>query len=195
MFFSCKKGKADFILSGKITDQTFNQNLIGADVKLYQVPVASTSLELIGSGTIGTDGTYSFKFPRDKMEKYVLKISKTGYFDIDKAVYFSELSIDDENVRNLSTTAKSWVKLTFLNSNPLPSDQLKYIKQLGKEGCEECCSDQEQNYMGALDTSIYCINDGNTMYSYMYWVIGTSNQGVKSITTTAFDTSEIILNY
>lgn len=195
LLFSCKKGKADFTLKGTVTDITFAQNLNGAIVKLYQVPVASTQQELIGTITISNDGLYSFTFPRDKMEKYLLKISKTGYFDIEKEVYFSELTVEEDNIRNYSTTAKSWVKLTFHNLNPLVSDQLKYIKQEGKENCAECCSDTEQNYYGALDTSIYCINDGNTTYSYYYWVIPSTNQGLKSAYTTAFDTTEIILNY
>lgn len=195
LFFSCKKGKADFTLKGSVTDITFAQNLVGATVKLYQVPVASTQQELIGTFTIGSDGMYSFTFPRDKMEKYILKITKTGYFDIEKEVYFSELTVEEDNIRNYSTTAKSWVKLTFHNLNPSASDQLKYIKQEGKENCAECCTDTEQNYYGALDTSIYCINDGNTTYSYYYWIIPSSNQGLKSAYTTAFDTTEIILNY
>lgn len=193
--FACKKGKADFTLKGTITDQTFVQNLSGAQVKLYQVPVGSTSLKEIGSMTLGSDGQYSFTFPRDKMEKYVLKVTKSGYFDLERDIYFSDLTIEEANVRNFGTTAKSWVKLTFHNTNPLPDDHLQYIKQAGKEGCEECCTDQEQQLYGAVDTSIYCINDGNTTYSYLYWVIGTTDQGLKGVSTTAFDTTEIILNY
>lgn len=195
MVFACKKGKADFTLKGTITDQTFVKNLSGAQIKLFSVPVGSTSQKEIGSMTIGTDGAYSFTFPRDKMEKYVLKITKSGYFDVERDIFFSDLTIEEDNVRNYGTTAKSWVKLTFFNANPSTTDHLQYIKQAGKEGCEECCTDQEQHLYGAVDTSIYCINEGNTIYSYLYWVIGTTDQGLKSVSTTAFDTTEIILNY
>jgi hypothetical protein len=195
LVFSCKKGNADFTITGTITDQTFVQNLAGAKVKLFQVPVASTSLNEIGSMTLGSDGKYSFTFPRDKMEKYVLKVTKSGYFDLEKTIFFSDLTIEEDNIRNYGTTAKSWVKLTFLNQNPSAGDHLQYIKQAGKEGCAECCTDTEQHLYGAVDTSIYCINDGNTIYSYLYWVIGTTDQGLKSVSTTAFDTTEIVLNY
>lgn len=193
---SCKKGKADFVLKGIVTDNTFSTNHSGANVNLYQVPAGTSQQELIASSTIGVNGEYSFTFPRDKMDKFILKVTKSGYFDIESDVYFSELTIEEENIKNLSTTAKSWVKLTFLNTNPSPTDQLKYIKQEGKENCAECCTDTEQNYYGALDTSIYCINDGNTNYSYYYWTIQQStNQGLKTAYTTAFDTTELILNY
>jgi hypothetical protein len=195
MLSSCKKKKADFVLIGTITETTFNSPLSGATVKLYQVPVGSTTEILLGSVVLGSDGNYSFTFERDKMEKYILKIRKSGYFDLEETVFFSELSISEENVRNYSTTAKSWVKLTFHNLNALPSDQLVFIKQSGKEGCAECCPDTEYSFYGALDTSIYCINDGNTVYSYFYNVMGTADQGIKSATTVAFDTTEIILNY
>lgn len=192
---SCKKGTADFVLKGTVTDNTFSMNLSGAMIYLYQVPAGTSQQDLIASATVGSDGQYSFTFPREKMDKYILKVSKTGYFEIENIVYFSELTIEEENIKNMSTTAKSWVKLTFLNINPSQSDQLKYIKQEGKENCAECCTDAEQNYYGALDTSIYCINDGNTNYSYYYWIIPSSNQGLKTAYTAAFDTTEIILNY
>lgn len=192
---SCKKGKADFVLTGKITDQTFSQALTGATVKLYQVPVGTTQELLIETTTLGNDGMYSFTFPRDKMEKYIIKVFKTNYFEIEETVYFSSLSIDEDNVRDYGTTAKSWVKLTFFNSSPSPSDELQYIKQAGKEGCFECCGTSMNSLYGAVDTSIYCINDGNTEYSYFYEVIGTSNIGIKSTYTIPFDTTEIILNY
>ena len=192
---SCKKKKVDFVLTGTITETTFNGNLTGATVKLYQVPVGSVSEVLLGSAVLGSDGKYSFTFPREKMEKYILRISKSGYFDLVKTVYFSELSVSSDNVRNYSTTAKSWVKLTFHNLNPLPGDHLTFIKQSGKEGCAECCTDAQYDFYGALDTSIYCINDGNTIYSYFYNVMGTADQGIMSATTVAFDTTEIVLNY
>ncbi|MEY3238167.1 MAG: hypothetical protein RI883_2268 [Bacteroidota bacterium] len=192
---SCKKGKADFVLKGTVSDLTFNQNLSGATIKLYQVPVGTTQKQLLSTSTIESDGAYSFTFPRDKMEKYVVSINKTNYFEITEDVYFSSLTTSEDNVRDFSTKAKAWVKLTFFNSNPLPSDQLKYIKQTGKEGCAECCSDAEQILFGTVNTSIYCINDANTDYSYYYWLLGTSNQGLKSAYTNAFDTVEISLTY
>lgn len=195
VLFSCKKGKADFILSGQISDLTFNQNLSGATIKLYQVKIGTSNEELIGTASIGNDGKYSFKFPRDQMEKYLLKVTKNNYFEIEETIYFSDLTTKEDNVRNFGTTAKSWVKLTFKNNNPLPDDHFRYIKQEGKENCTECCSAEEQNYYGALDTAIYCINDGNTYYSYYYWVVGTANQGIKAVNTSAFDTVELNLTY
>jgi hypothetical protein len=193
---SCKKGKADFTLKGTITDITFNQNLSGASIKLYQVPIGSTNEELIQTSTIGSDGTYSFTFPRDKIEKYILRISKTNYFDLEETVLFKDLTIEEDNIRNYGTHAKAWVKLTFKNTiSPSSSDEFKFIKQLGKEGCAECCSDTEQFLYGIVDTSIYCINNGNDYYSYLYFKLNTTFSGTMETQTVAFDTTEIILNY
>lgn len=196
LLFSCKKGKADFTLKGTITDITFNQNLNGASIKLYQVPIGSTNEELIQTSTIGSDGTYSFTFPRDKMEKYILRITKTNYFNIEETVLFKDLTIEEDNIRNYGTHAKAWVKLTFKNTiSPSSTDQFKFIKQLGKEGCAECCSDSEQFLYGIVDTSIYCINNGNDYYSYLYFKLNTTFSGTMETQTVAFDTTEIILNY
>ena len=194
-FSSCKKGKANFTLKGVLTDETFNAPHANAQVKLYSVPVATSQMILIGSSTTGSDGSYSFTFPRDKMEKYILVVTKNNYFEINETVLFSSLSITDDNVRNYGTTAMSWARLIFLNQSPLANDHFRYIKQEGKANCMECCPITQQDYYGALDTTIYCINDANTNYSYYYWVLGTNNQGLKSAYTTPFDTVDIVLNY
>ena len=195
MLFSCKKGAGTFTLKGKISDLTFNSGLDSAELKLYKVPVGSPTEILIETITLGADGSYSFEFPRERMEKYILRVTKNSYFTIDETIYYSDLSIENENVRNYVTTAKSWVELRFLNTNPLANDQFRYTKQEGYQGCAECCPSTEQIYFGALDTSIYCINKGNTIYSIYYNVIGTNNQGIKQVTTVPFDTTQIYFSY
>lgn len=195
VFLSCKKKNAEFVIKGLATDATFSQPLSNATVKLYQNPVGSSDEELIASTTTDAKGNYTFSFPREKMEKYRLVIYKSNYFTIDKTIYFSELSLESDYIKNVTTTAMSWAKLTFHNLNPQGADHLQYIKQNGKDGCMECCPTSYQDYYGNLDTSIYCVNDGNTDYSYLYWVLGTSDQGSRTVFTSAFDTSEVILNY
>ncbi len=195
ILFGCKKGAGEFTLKGKITDLTFNTGLNGATIELYKVPVASNNEILVGSQTLGNDGSYSFTFPREQIEKYIVRVNKNLYFPIESTVYYSSLDLNKENVRDYSTNAKSWVELRFLNNSPVPNDHLRYIKQNGYSGCSECCPSSEQNYYGALDTSIYCVNQGNTAYSIYYWIIGTSNQGLLQATTAPFDTTQIYLPY
>lgn len=193
---ACKKGKANFVVRGTITDNTFSQSLSGATIKLYETPIGTSELNLIGTTSTDSDGTYSFEFQRNKVDKYTLVLTKTLYFDINSTINFSELTVSEDNIRNYSTTAKSWVKLHFVNASPYSvSDHLKFIKQNGKVSCPECCSSDEHHLYGIVDTSIYCINDGNTEYSYLYWVINTSNSGFRSVTTVAFDTTELLLTY
>jgi hypothetical protein len=195
-FSACKKGVADFTLKGVITDATFNKNLEGASLSFYKVPVGSVQPILVTTLTTGSDGAYSLFFPRESIEKYILRITKDGYFEQEKTIYFSELTTDGENTRNYSTTAKSWVKLRFVHTiNPQPTNQLQITIQQGKENCTECCAHGKRDFYGIVDTTIYCINDANTTYSYLYFLLGTSTSGTKSITTPPFDTTEILLEY
>jgi hypothetical protein len=195
-FTSCKKGAAEFTIKGTLHDQTFNQPLGGAKIKLYQVPVGTTQMKLVSTTTTSSDGTYSFTFTRDKMEKYILEITKNNYFTLSETVYFKDLSIKDDNIYNYSATALSWIKMTFHDNNPQTGHDLHYIKQEGKQGCSECCGIEEKSILNKPDTSIYCINDGNTPYSIYYWLVGNpAIQGTAYISTAAFDTTEIIINY
>lgn len=193
--FSCEKGAGEFIIKGVITDETFGQSLVGADVSIYKVPVASSTEQYIESQTIGSDGKYEFTVPRERMEKYVIRVTKNKYFPIEKTIYFSALKLKEENIYNFVTWAKSWVELKFVNLNPQNQDHFVYIKQAGDTACEGCCPNQAQNFYGAVDTSIYCINKGNTVYSILYWIMNTTNQGYLEATTQAFDTTQIYLSY
>jgi hypothetical protein len=195
VLFSCDKGAGEFSISGIITDDTFDTSLVGAEIAIYKVPLASNTEQFIESQTISSDGKYQFTVPRERIEKYILRITKHLYFPIEKTIYFSELKLKEENVFDLTTWAQSWVEIKLVNQNPLSMDHFRYIKQAGYASCAACCPITEQDFYGALDTSIYCINKGNTIYSLLYWVLNTPNQGYLEANTTAFDTTQIYLNY
>ncbi|MEI8117486.1 MAG: hypothetical protein WCH03_08100 [Flavobacteriia bacterium] len=195
ILFSCNKGAGEFSISGIVRDDTFNTSLVGAEIALYKVPLASNTEQFIGSQTIAADGKYHFTVPRERIEKYILRITKQLYFPIEKTIYFSELKLKEENIFDLTTWAQSWVELKFVNQNPLSMDHFRYIKQAGYASCTTCCPITEQDFYGAVDTSIFCINKGNTIYSLLYWVLNTPNQGYLEANTTAFDTTQIYLNY
>ncbi|MFT6280169.1 MAG: hypothetical protein ACJA0U_000286 [Salibacteraceae bacterium] len=190
---ACNKGKADFTLKGTVSDNTLGTALEGGTVQLYEIEAGTLSTSLIGESTIGADGSYSFTFPRNTVESYTLSIRKENYFDQDKIIPFSDLTLEEDNVKDYSTTAMSWARLRFMTTDPIA--EIHYVKQLGKQGCATCCPIEEQTLYGAQDLEIICPNDGNTIYSYNYWIIGTPGVSNKSATTNAFDTTTITLNY
>lgn len=191
---SCKKGRANFILAGTITDGSFSTNLNNCSITLKKIPAgggAEIEIQTISS----SDGTYRFEFERDQSESYKLIVTKSNYFKLDETIYFSELSIKSETTKNYTTYAKSWAKLRFISTNPQPGDQLKYIKTKGLSDCEECCTADYVLITEVPDTTIYCINNGNGEYSLNYWKLGTTISGSKSAVTTPFDTVDIVVNY
>lgn len=196
LFTSCKKGKAELTLKGILIDSTFGNGFSGLSINLYEVP-AGTSLEnLIATTTTASDGSYSFAFSRNQVESYVLKANPVNYFPIDEKIYFSSLSIDYDNYRNFSTTAKAWVKLRFVNQSPAnTSDILRFTKQTGKSDCPECFPVEQQQLNGIVDTTFTCVNDGNTEFKYYYEMVGMPFSGFKNASTVAFDTTTILLNY
>jgi hypothetical protein len=129
VLFSCNKGAGEFSISGIVRDDTFNTSLVGSEIALYKVPLASNTEQFIGSQTITADGKYHFTVPRERIEKYILRVTKQLYFPIEKTIYFSELKLKEENVFDLTTWAQSWVELKFVNQNPLSMDHFRYIKQ------------------------------------------------------------------
>jgi hypothetical protein len=192
--YSCKKGKAEVTIKGIVFDSSFDLPLSNATVLIHQIESGILD-ELIGQTVTNVNGEYSFDFDRDQTESYLITSIKNNYHDLNESILFSDITVENDNVYNFSTSAKSWVELNFINTSGQMSDELKYIKQEGKSGCNTCCPDTQQSLNGIVDTTIIYANNGNAIFSYQYFVVGTSNQGLKSTVTVAFDTTSIDLVY
>ena len=192
---SCSRGVATFSLSGTITDATFSQGHSGAVLKLSKVMITTGEEILMETKTLGSDGKYEFKFPREKVEKYILRVTKPLYFDIEQDIQFSSLSVSSDNVRNYTTKAKSWVELRFVNTSVLPTDHFRFIKFQGLENCTECCTADQVDLYADAYYSRTCINEALSTYSIYYQVIGTTNQNVVEVVTQPFDTTLLLVNY
>ena len=194
---ACKKKKElTFSMSGIVTDATFSKPLDGASVILYQKPSGGGMMKTVGSTTISSDGKFQFTFKREQAEKYFMEIKKNNYFDIYEPVSYDDFSTEQELVRNYTTTAQSWVKLKFKNIAPKSNvDILKWTKQQGKSGCPTCCTLDQTTLLGEIDTTYKYISDGNSTFSYIYNTTNPTSNGVKQITTVAFDTVTLLLEY
>lgn len=193
---ACKKKELEFKMSGIVTDATFGQPLDDASAILYQKPAGGGTLKIVGTTGLGADGKFQFTFKREQAEKFFIQITKVNYFDVYEPISYDLFSTEDELVKNYSTTAKSWVKLHFKNISPSANfDILKWTKQQGKSNCPTCCSLEQQVVLGEVDTTYKFISDGNSPFSYIYNTTNPTTTGVKEITTVAFDTVTILLEY
>lgn len=189
---SCKKKGIEYTIEGVVTDETFNTPGSGMLVELYETPAGGLK-QLKASVVTGSDGKFSFKVKREKIEAFELSYTKNLYFSKSTSFNLGDLSSKDPNVFNTSLTAKSWVRMVFSNFD---ADQnLKVIKTNGKSGCDECCTWNEMYFYGVTDSTLYCINNGNTEYSYHWFLLGTAADDERSVITVPFDTTDIILNY
>ena len=197
IIFSCKKKELTFTLKGAVTNNTLGGALNGGILRLEEISSNGTSLGIISELTIPDDGNYEITFKRNNSLKYILTIEKENYFKISDEISFSEFSTEEPLIQNYATNAKAWVKLRFNNTAPSnASDVLTYTKQEGKQDCEDCCAKSEQTITGLGEKIVYCLNDGNTNYSYRYSSVNpTAILVEKSIYTPAFDTVELLLNY
>ncbi|MDG1333527.1 MAG: carboxypeptidase-like regulatory domain-containing protein [Crocinitomicaceae bacterium] len=193
---ACKKGPAEFVLKGTITDATFNASLTNATVKLYATGAGSSVTNEIASTTLDSEGNYQFTFEREKVETYYLEVVKENYFDLYETIPFSDLTIEDDNVYDFSTTAKGWVRFNISHPGGVPGDVLEYIREEGKIDCAECCPGGYRYFYGAVDSTFYCVNDGNAAYSGYYWATGSSGgSGPVWVQTPPFDTVDIYISY
>lgn len=189
---SCKKKNIEYTIEGTLSDKSFNTNLAGATIKLYVTEVGNTSLIEVGSVTTGSDGKYSFKIKREKYESISISFSKDNYFEQQVTTSIDNLSVKETNTFNFDCYAKSWVRI-HITGNGI--NDCRYIRQEGYSGCAECCPTTYQYFNTPIDTSVYCINKGNTLYQVYYNVMQTPTQGPVGVTTVPFDTTELLIAY
>lgn len=191
LFFMCKKGQTDFEINGTFYTHSLNGAISNASIEVYKTNAGSAELEYYATYKTDSEGKFNFSMKRDKFTSITLRISKSNYFKVEKVIYFSDLSVDEPNYFHYFTTAQGWAKI-HLKSNS-QGNSLNIARLMGKIDCEECCPNGFQYFDGAFDTTIYCVNDAGTEYSFNYFINNGSITGEKSTITPFADTSNIEL--
>lgn len=197
-FSSCKKDKnLNFSIHGTATDESFSKALDNATIIIYEKPIASIDYKEIGRTQTDSEGKYSLKFPRNRVENYRVIVQKDNYFEKEYTVLFASLDPKKSIEFNFETTAYSWVRIHLTNIEDVNDyDDFIYKKTIGKTDCFTCCpSDVEQHFYGALDTVFYCTTDGNKPFAYFYQVGNTTTIGTNQQNTVAFDTITLTTTY
>lgn len=189
---SCKKKDLNYQIKGTVYDSSFNAPLAGAQVVIKATSTTNQTGTTLATLTTDANGNYSYTLKRDKYQSIMLSITKNNYFSDGATLTLEDLSLDKDNEFNFGLYAKSWVRLHFVSDG---TKIIKYFKQVGKNGCTECCPMGEIQIQYATDESVYCINNGNTSYQIYYDVQGTTNNGTLQVNTVPFDTTELLINY
>lgn len=190
--FSCKKKNLKYVIKGTVFDSSFNIPLSGAKVTIYVTTTSNNTPVQKVSLTTDANGNYSYELEREKIQSVIISVDKDNYFSDGTTTTLDNLSLDKDNVFNYNMYAKSWARLHFVSDG---TKTIKYYKQVGKNGCAECCPTGEIQLVNVTDQSVYCINNGNTQYQIYYDVQGTTNNGTLSVNTVPFDTTEILISY
>lgn len=196
-FLSCKNDEPlTFTLKGTVSDAIANENLTSGKISVYSIPATSNVLKFEGSTTISSNGSYEITIDRDQYVGIEIHIDKEGYFNDVENAKFSELKATEDNIINLTTTAKAWIRFNVRNlNNPSSSDEFKFLKDFGKSNCNGCCENGFTFFYGEVDTNITCINDGGGYFGYYYWVNGNEIFATDSVMTPSFDTLVINVEY
>jgi hypothetical protein len=193
VFSACKKNKdIVYTIRGTVTDASFAHPGEGFNVYLYETPASGDEI-LSQTAVTDASGNYSFEVKRDKIENFRLRFFKENYFEDERSFTLENLDTKNDNVYNVSLTAKAWVRLIF--HTPDPSTAIIVNRNEGLTGCAECCSYNQLTIGGTTDTSFICLNEGNHVYSYKWLYYGSTIQMDQSVITAPLDTTDLILNY
>lgn len=193
ILFSCKKETGEFEINGLLVDSSTGVGLKHTEIDVYETLAGSTDPEFLKTIVTDAEGHYSLNVSRDRFDFITLKVNNDDYFEVEKIIYFGDLTLKEANVFLMATTAKSWAKIHLISTNP--GNTISMIKGKGKTDCAECCPNEYQYFNGAFDTTFYCINDGNREFKYTYFLNGGVETGILEGITPSFDTLLLELEF
>lgn len=189
LFGGCKKKDLGYTVSGNVHDLAFDNMLSGAQVKIYSSGAGGDNFSTTVS--TGSDGSYSYSFPRKNYTDVTIEVSKSGYFQKEQTFIIDDLTINEDNTFNFELEAKAWVKLHFVGDG---TKDVKFGRIEGYGGCDECCDGTEQIISDVLDQEILCINKGNQNYKIYYQVLGVPTIYTAEVITVPFEYTELLIN-
>lgn len=189
----CKKKDVAYDVTGTVLDGTNGSTaLSGVTVDLYSTPSGGGTPTYVSQQVTAADGTYSFHIERERVESYTLVFAKDNFFDHQQTFTYDDASNSNSSAFNATLYSKAWVRLQFVTTDP--GSTLSITRHAGKSDCAECCGNTF-SFSGITDTTIYCINNGNSAYAYYWFRNGGATHGDTSIVTPAGDTATLLLNY
>ncbi|AEA45389.1 carboxypeptidase-like regulatory domain-containing protein [Fluviicola taffensis] len=188
----CKKKNLTYKINGTVIDSSLNTPLSNAEITISTTSISNPAEEVKATLTTDANGYFEYELQREKIQNVRISVNKMNYFSDGTLTTLDNLSLDNDNVFNYNVYAKSWVRLHFVSDG---TKDLKYYKLTGKNNCEECCPTGEMHMVNAVDSSVICINNGNSPYKIYYEVVGGSNHGEMEVITAPFQTTEILINY
>lgn len=197
IFSSCKKEDLNFKFTGKITSSNNGSNIANAEVKIYVKNLGNAQEYLEGTTKSDNSGNYELSIERSKYETVSIVVSKSNYFTVSNSYSIDDLTTSDDNQINQSLSPQSWTKFILKNvGTSNANDVLKIQKVSGKTDCDHCCDNGTKFYYGAIDTVVYCPNDGDTYMKFYWWAEGSSSlNSVDSVYNTPFDTTSFNIEY
>lgn len=191
----CKKKEVSYTIEGHVQDNTYNQGMTGASVFVeLKSANSSSAFEAFKSVTLNSSGDFTIEIPRGNYTQARFTVEKGGYFETRNTLQFQNLSVEETNKIDLSSTQKSWARIIFINDNGQTNDILSFLKQKGKTGCDECCNSETVVINGSVGDTIVCINDANTEFSFIYSING-GNPMTESLITAPGVTTDKIIHY
>ncbi|MBU2020411.1 MAG: carboxypeptidase-like regulatory domain-containing protein [Bacteroidetes bacterium] len=190
----CKKKTVSYKIVGKAIDDTFKKPLEDATIRIEGLVSSTGSYTLISNTFTDAEGNFEFVLPRGNYSSIRFTAEKQMYYENSTVLNVSDLNPEKDNNVEVLTTARSWIKIVFVNDNGTSTDRLSFRKQQGKINCEGCCDSEFQIFDGAIGGTVICANDGNSTFSYLYSTNGNSPV-TNSTMTTPYDTNLVEIHY
>lgn len=204
VLISCRKQKnIEYTLKGTVEDPNGNSPVSGAQVKLLVNKINggsfNSAFETVATTTTDASGNYSFTFNRENATAYKITYTRQYHFGSELEINPDNLSEDTDNIYDFDMPSMAWLRIHITNTTPFDAnDEIDFQITDGAYNCGACCGTSIHTFTGMnVDTTIYCLNDGNhnVTGTGFYTKNGAGSTTSQTVYAQAYDTTDIVINY
>ena len=199
--FSCKKEEESVVVKGNIINSTTQQGESQVNIYLYGKKINGSAYNanytLLSKTTSSSTGDYSINIERENIERYKIKLEKTGFFYEEKEFTQSNFN-DNTYIYNKTISPASYIIINIRNAAPYDnSDYFKYNIIKGYKDAFEACPKLAFYEGTSVNTKKEGKIIGNQENEIEYRIIKNNEvtTGIKKIFCPINDTVTVEFNY
>ncbi len=200
---SCKKEPKTIKIWGSVSDAAGNKVSgvkVGLQGTLLEGGSFSSGFSDMASSNTNSSGSYEISTEWKVVDKYKIKLFKQNYFDNSFNYLANDIPSGADVNKNLVIHPVAWIKISVNNINPYDdNDQISYKYDNNEPfTCFDCCNNSSTIGYGSIYSNVLICKLKGNANAKVTWVVKKDNtiqSYNQNIFCTAFDTTEISINY
>lgn len=197
----CKKENPEYRLQGRIVNARTNIGINDATVKVQKQVVNHNTFSavytLAASAQTDGSGYYKLSWPRENFVALKIESEYAQYIPKEIELNVENFEANHEQNKTIALYPEAFINVSVSHSQLGSSTDMTKFNFVNANFDCQCCNSEVKQFSGIVDTNFTCklYGDQWLKYKWTYRLSGQDTVVVDSIWCTAFEITQIHLNY